>query len=109
VQLSILSAYSGGISIGQRKLFGFSAAGPTSYSQTTGDAVVAPTGEYIDAISPAMTVSKTYEVRFYPSAVGTTRASWVAKWYVISTGAEVANAVNLSAESIQSFYIGGEF
>ncbi len=108
MQLSILSAYSGGISIGQRKLFCFSAIGPTSYSQTTGDAVVAPVGEYIDAIQPAMTVSKTYEVRFYPSAVGTTRASWVAKWYTVA-GAEVSNAVNLSAEKIQTFYIGGEF
>ena len=109
MQLSILSAYSGGIAIGQRRLFCFSAVGPTSYSQTTGDAVVAPIGEYIDSINGAITVSRTYVVRFAPSAVGTTRASWTARWFVIATGAEVANAVNLSAESIQTFYIGGEF
>ena len=109
MQLSILQPYIGGLPVGQRKIFGFSAIGPTSYNQTTGDAVVAPIGEYIDAIEAAMTVSTTYYVRFYPSTTGTTRASWVAKWYVTSTGAEVANAVNLSAEKIQSFYIGGEF
>lgn len=109
MQLSILSAYSGGIAIGQRKLFVYSATGPASYNQTTGDAVVAPIGEYIDAMFEAMSVSKTYKILFYPSAVGSTRASWVAKWYVISTGAEVANAVNLSGESIQSAFLGGEF
>lgn len=109
MQLSILSPSIGGLPIGQRKLFEYYAVGPTSYNQTTGDAVVAPIGEYIDAMVSATTVSATYYVRFYPSATGTTRASWVAKWYVISTGAEVANAVNLSAEKIQSFYIGGEF
>jgi hypothetical protein len=109
VQLSILSAYSGGVAVGQRKLFCYSAVGPTSYSQTTGDAVVAPVGEYIDAMEQAMTMSKTYFVRFAPSVVGTTRAIWQARWYVVATAAEVANGVNLSAESIQSVFYGGEF
>lgn len=103
--------YEGGVAIGQRKLWiGFNnGGGPTSYSQTTGDAVVGPTGEYFDYFAPTMTVSKTYEVRFFPSAQNTTRASWTAKWYVISTGLEVANGVNLSAELIQTLAIGGEF
>lgn len=109
MQLSILQAYSGGIAIGQRKLFAFSATGPASYNQTTKDAVAAPIGEYIDCMFEAMSVSKTYKILFCPSAVGTTRASWVAVWFVIATGAEVANAVNLSGESIQSAFLGGEF
>lgn len=108
MQLSIPSAYAGGIAIGQRKLYAFNASGPSSYSQTTGDAVVPPINEYVDAMPPCMTVSKNYQVWFYPSAVGTTRASWVAKWYT-TAGAEVGNGVNLSAENIQSFFIGGEF
>jgi hypothetical protein len=53
-------------------------------------------------------VSKTYFLRAYPSALGG-RAAWTYKWYVTSTAAEVANAVNLSAESVQFVMIGGEF
>jgi hypothetical protein len=109
VQLKPSVGYEGGIVIGQRKLFVFPSVGPTSYSQTTGDVVVAPVGVYIDYIAPTMSVSKTYEVRFFPSAVNTTRATWTAKWYVISSGAEVGNAVNLSGESIQTLAVGGEF
>lgn len=108
MQLSILSAYSGGLAIGQRKLFCFSAVGPASYNQTTSDPVSLPTGEYADYFGEGVSVSKTYRVLFFPSAVGSTRASWVAKWYVIG-GAEVANAVNLSGESIQAYFFGGEF
>lgn len=95
---------------GQRELLVLFGTGPSSYNQTTGDPVtVASPGVYLDAVNQAMTVSKTYEVRFYPSATNTTRASWVAKWYVISTGAEVTNAVDLSAEKIQFSAMGGEF
>ena len=111
MQLKPTPGYEGGISIGQRKLWSMfnNGGGPTSYSQTTGDAVSGPPNEYFDFIASAMTVSKTYLVRFYPSAVNTTRASWVAKWYVISTGAEVNNSTNLSAEFIQTLAMGGEF
>lgn len=101
--------FEGGILIGQRQLDVFFASGPTSYSQTTGDPVTALPNTYFDYIAPTMTVSKTYEVRFFPSATNTSRATWTAKWYVISTGAEVGNGVNLSAESIQTLAIDGEF
>lgn len=101
--------YEGGLTVGQRQLEVFNAIGPTSYSQSTGDALSLPTGLYLDYVAPTMTVSKTYEVRFFPSAVNTSRATWTAKWYVISTGAEVTNATNLSAESIQTMALSGEF
>lgn len=111
MQLKPIPGYEGGIAIGQRKLWVMqnNGGGPTSYSQTTGDAVTGPVGEYFDTISTGMTVSKTYLVRFFPSQNNTTRASWIAKWYVISTQSEVANGINLSAELIQTLVIGGEF
>ena len=83
--------------------------GPSSYSQTTSDQLVFPNGVYVDDVSPAMTVSKTYIVRAFPSAVNTTRATWYFKWYTASSGAEVANAVDLSAESVQFGFDGGNF
>lgn len=89
-------------------------AGPTSYSQTTRDPVSAPAqGDYIAFPMTAETLSKTYRVEFYPTSVGQIRAGatnlpgnaqvagWTARWFVVSTGAEVANAVNLSAEQVQ--------
>jgi len=108
MQPKIVPGYEGGVSIGQRQLFCFYATGKSSYASSAGDAVSFPAGIYIDAIFPTMTVSKTYEVRFYPSVTGTSRASWVSKWYVISTGAE-ANSVDLSGEYIQFGALGGEF
>jgi hypothetical protein len=84
--------------------------GPTSYSQTTRDPVSNPApGDYIAAPFSAVTLSKTYRVDFYPLAVGDIRAGsvsgsqsgWVAVWVVEATGAEVAGATNLSAESVQ--------
>ena len=88
--------------------------GPTSYSQTTRDPVFPPgTGDYIAFPMEAITVSKTYRVSFYPSAVGqlragslnspgaATTAGWTAVWSLVSTGAEVAAATNLSAEQLQ--------
>lgn len=89
--------------------------GPTSYSQTTRDPVLSPaTGDYIAApMGNPVTQSKTYFVRFYPTAAGYIRAGaqnlpgaaqvagWTAIWYVTATGSEVANGINLSAEVLQ--------
>lgn len=107
MQANILGPYP--VTTGQREAFVFYGTGPASYSQTTGDAILLPNGIYLDAVNGAMSVSKTYYTRVYPSAVGTTRASWVIKWYVVATAAEVANAVDLSAESIQFEAFGGTF
>ena len=86
-------------------------AGPSSYSQTTKDPLTNPgAGDYIAALpGSARTVSGTYRLEFVPAAAGQPRAGaasasqsgWTATWYVVSTGAQVANAVNLSTEVIQ--------
>jgi len=96
--------------VGRRGIFVGTATGPLSYSQTTGDPVtLSKTPYYIDAFAGnATTVSGTYEVKFHPAALGT-RQSWIAVWFVVSTGAQVANAVNLSAEKIQVGLFGGQF
>ena len=88
--------------------------GPSSYSQVTRDPVQPPSqGDYIAFPMTAETLSTTYRVEFYPSAVGQIRAGalnlpglqptpgWTARWFVAATGAEVAAATNLSAESVQ--------
>lgn len=82
--------------------------GPSSYSQTTRDPVYNPgTGDYIEFPMISETLSKTYRVEFYPLAVtiregapSAAQSGWVARWIVVATGAEVANAVNLSAEQL---------
>jgi len=97
--------------VGRRGIFvGIGTGGPVSYSQTTQDPVtVALNPYYIDAFAgDALTVSGTYIVRFKPAATGT-RQAWTAVWYVAATGAQVAAAVNLSAEKIQVGFFGGQF
>ena len=85
-------------------------AGPTSYSQTTRDPVQNPgCGDYIEFPMQAETLSKTYRVEFYPLAVtlregapSPSMSGWVARWFVVSTGAEVTtvSATNLSTEQV---------
>lgn len=88
----------------------FYATGPSSYDATNGDAVTFPPIEYGRALpGTANTVSGTYYVRFFPSATNTLRPTWTARWYAVSGNAEVSNATNLSAESIQFSAVVGEF
>ena len=96
--------------VGRRGIFVGTGTGPASYSQTTGDPVsVALTPYYIDAIpGQVTTVSGTYSVQFHPTGTGT-RQSWIAVWFVVSTGAQVNNATNLSAEKVQVGLFGGQF
>jgi len=96
--------------VGRRALIVGSATGPSSYSQTTGDVVsLTLLNYYIDAIAGVVqTVSGTYFVRFRPAGTGP-RQAWSAHWYVTSSGAEVGNATNLSAESIQVGAFVGQF
>jgi hypothetical protein len=67
----------------------------------------------IDAIPDVNTVSGTYLIRFFPQAAGSAGKPfgrprrWFAHWYVISTGAEVANAVDLHTEFALVMLIGG--
>lgn len=98
------------VTVGQRQIYLFSALGPSSYSTSTFDPVNLPAGIYLDFIDGCTTVSKTYFVRFFPSAAGSgSRPTWIAKWYTASTGSEVSNATNLSAEQIQFIAFGGNF
>lgn len=107
MQLTLLHGYPD--LIGKRYAFVGYGTGPASYSRTTGDAIALPSFQnYIDAINGATSVSGTYEVRAVPSIVGP-RATWALHWYVIATGAEVANAVDLSAEKVQLSGFGGTY
>lgn len=107
MELTLLKGYPD--RVGRRFIFSGNATGPTSYSTTTGDVVTGlPYNNVVDVIFPSMTVSRTYEVRFYPSALGA-RVTWAARWYTISTGAEVANGTDLSAEQIQVGGFGGTY
>lgn len=86
--------------VGKRQIFCGNAKGPSSYSQTTKDAVNSPRFQmYFDAIFSAQTVSGTYFVTFKPSGAGP-RATWKAVWWTIAGMTEVANAVDLSGETI---------
>lgn len=108
MQFTRAKGFEGGILIGQRQLDVFWANGPLSYANPAGDPVSGPPNIYFDYIAPTMTVSKNFEVRFFPTAVNTSRATWTAKWYTVA-GAEVVNGTNLSAEQIQTMAIDGEF
>lgn len=108
MQLSLLSTYEGGISVGQRQMFVYTASGPASYSQTNGDALSVPTGVYLDAIPPAVDTTGVYMVIFVPSVTGT-RVTWTARYYTLSGMTQVANATNLAAINFQFGAQGGEF
>lgn len=100
--------------VGRRSIFAGNYVGPASYTNTaniatTGDPVqVGPFNYYIDAIHATVSVSGTYLVRFRPSGPGP-RATWKAVWVTISTGNEVTNATNLSAETVIVSGFGGLF
>ena len=88
--------------VGKRATFVGFGNGPASYSQTTGDVVTIPLSNwYIDAVGGGvMSVSGTYFVRSQAAGTGA-RQAWTLHWYASSGGAEVSNAVNLSAEKLQ--------
>ncbi len=95
--------------IGRRLAWAGSGIGPTSYSQTTGDVIQAFAFQnYIDSVIVGESVSGTYFLRARPSINGP-RATWSLHWYATSGGAEVSNAVNLSAEKVIISGFGGTF
>jgi hypothetical protein len=114
MQLTLLKGYPD--FVGKRATFVGFGSGPASYTQLTavtapavatgGDPVAVPLPNYyIDSIDgPGLTVSGTYYVRPVSSGVGA-RQKWALIWYVAATNAQVAAAVNLSAEQVQ---IGGK-
>ncbi len=95
--------------IGKRFAWAGFGHGPTSYSQTVGDAIEMPGFQnYIDAVFGGVSVSGTYFVIAQPSAQGP-RSTWYVKWFTASSGAEVSNAVDLSAEKVQIGGFGGVY
>lgn len=101
--------------VGKRFTFAGNYVGPTSYTNTsniatTGDPFQLPGFQnYIDALDfSSVSVSGTYLVRFRPSGAGP-RATWKAVWYTISSGTEVTNATNLSAETVIVKGLGGVY
>jgi len=107
MQVTLLNGYPD--LIGKRSSWAGYGNGPTSYSQTVGDMIELPGFQYyIDAVFGGVSVSGTYFVIAQPSAQGP-RGTWYLKWFTSSTGAEVSNAVNLSAEKVQIGGLGGSY
>ena len=101
--------------IGKRSAFVAYGNGPASYV-TGGDLVTSATGQalggpfdyYFDAIGVDLSISGTYYGHAIAAGVGS-RQTWKIKWFVTATNAEVAAAVNLSAEQLTIFGFGGQY
>jgi len=63
---------------------------------------------YIDVVIPAMSVSGTYIVRGVP-VHGGNRPQIQLHWFTASSGTEVTNGTDLSAEEVQLAGFGGTF
>lgn len=95
--------------VGKRFIYSGFGVGPKSYSQTTGDAIQLPRSQnYIDTLQGSISISGTYEAIGQPKTKGN-RPTWIIRYYVVSTGAEVANAVDLSAETFNVSGFGGVY
>lgn len=105
---------------GQRDVFGgkqFGSpdyAGPTSYNNTgtgstSGDSISPSQLGFFNIILTPLTSgtldqSGTYFIRWQPQQNGDT--PWKIRWFVVSTGAEVANGVNLSTFTVKLAALG---
>ncbi len=94
--------------VGKRFNWAGYGSGPSSYTTGGIDLVLPRYNNYIDLVIPSTTVSGTYSVVGIPS-VNNGRATWKLKWIVFATGAEVANAVDLSAERLRVGGFGGVY
>jgi hypothetical protein len=87
--------------VGKRANFCGTGNGPTSYTGGTSPTDKITVGVYqfyIDSIEgSSISVSGNYYALAQPSAGGV-RANWFMRYYTASTGAEVGNNTNLSAE-----------
>jgi hypothetical protein len=102
--------------VGKRSMFCGSGSGPASYvntgtGKTSGDPItVAAYQYYIDSIMSGgqVSLSGTYFYVAQPSSTSP-RRTWVLRYFVASTAAEVANGTNLSAESFIVSGLGGTY
>lgn len=98
--------------LGPKRTSVFDHAGPNSYT-TGGEQLAAkPTGfnsfDMVSPPSPALSASSTYSVAVrYPTQNGNSVAYVLMQWYVVGTGAEVANGVDLSGELVRLHALGG--
>lgn len=94
--------------VGRRMIFTGDGSGPAAYV-TGGDPVTLSNPRlYIDYIDSVLSNSGTYSASSVKSGVGF-RQTWKFKWFVVSTGAEVAAGTNLSAQSIPVAGYCGQF
>lgn len=115
MQLTLLNGYPD--MVGRRRIFCGYGAGPTSYSQTTGDVLSTVGYEvYWDNIFPtAIDPTGNFYAVPRPSAVGP-RATWSLHWYYApgntvggTANAEVTANTNLSTYSLQVAGFGGQY
>ena len=81
--------------------------GPTSYVNGTGELMTPSAfGSYNELLwaNASGSQSGNYYGVCFPVNSGYTQ--WYLRWFVVATGVEVANAVNLSAEKLKAFGIG---
>ena len=97
--------------IGYRQSFCGSGAGPASYSQTTGDPLTLSNNRrFIDDVASGwkLSLSGNYYVRPWVQVAGE-RQAWTLLWYVTATNAQVANGINLAAETVVLSGFCGQF
>lgn len=110
--IAILKRIAGGTDVwGGHGVRWFQYTGPASYTagvangdeiDSVGTGKANQTGlRTIVSIIPTITFSGTFSILFQPGSASLSGApfKWFARWIVISTGVEVAGAVNLSAET----------
>lgn len=111
MQAKVMSGYEGALAVGQKRMVVFIGTGPASYV-ATGDPLSLQIFPHVDLVVGGLTVSGLYRVEFQPSVAGP-RANWTAIWMVAATAAvpeaPVAAGVNLSAESVICWAMGGDF
>ena len=97
--------------LGRRRVIVGRGAGPSSYSQATGDVLWPPSPyeQYFDCVLEApQDPTGTYYAVGRPSAVGP-RATWALHWFLCTNSTEVANGTNLSGFSLDVAALLGEY
>lgn len=95
-------------SFGNKRASVASVVGPASYANPGGQVIYNTSfgTRGIEMVFGGMSVSGTYYVLWQPQSSGP-NAKAILRWRVTATNAEVANAVNLSAETVQILVLGG--
>lgn len=94
--------------VGRRMIFAGDGTGPALYVVGGDPVTLSNPRLYIDWLDGALSNSGTYNVQAIKSGIGP-RQTWKFKWFVTSTGAEVAANVVLSGQSIPVGGFCGQF